>query len=109
MESVNAKTAVTLICLGFILIAVSLPLYLGKIKMNYFYGFRIRKAFESEKNWYLINRYGARALMYWSVVLMAAGIACLSIEPRYVLTIANICFISLLVPIVLTVWYAKKL
>jgi hypothetical protein len=109
VETVNAKTAVTLICLGVILIAVSLPLYLGKIKMNRLYGFRIRKAFESEKNWYLINRYGAKALMYWSVVLMAAGIACLSIEPLYVLTVANICFISILVPIVQTVWYAKKL
>jgi hypothetical protein len=52
METVNAKTAITLICLGFILIGVSIPLLLGKIKMNYFYGFRIRKAFESEENWY---------------------------------------------------------
>ena len=109
METVNAKTAVTLICVGFILIAVSLPLYLGKIKMNYLYGFRIRKAFESEKNWYLINRYGAKALLYWSIVLMAAGIVCLSVEPHYVLTVAKICFISILIPIVQTMWYAKKL
>ena len=109
METVNAKTAVTLICVGVILIAVSLPLYLGKIKMNYLYGFRIRKAFESEKNWYLINRYGAKALLYWSIVLMAAGIVCLSVEPQYVLTVAKICFISILIPIVQTMWYAKKL
>jgi hypothetical protein len=73
LETVNAKTAVTL--LGFIPIAMSIPLYLGKIKMNYFYGFRIRKVFESEENWYLINRYGSKALVRWSVVVMAVGIA----------------------------------
>ncbi len=82
METVNAKTAVTLVCLGFMLIAVSIPLYLGKIKMNCFYGFRIRKAFESEENWYKINRYGAKVLMWWSVVIVAMGIACLFIEPQ---------------------------
>ncbi|WP_237671500.1 SdpI family protein [Desulfomonile tiedjei] len=105
----NVKTAVTLICLGFILVAVSLPLYLGKIKMNYLYGFRIRKAFESEKNWYLINQYGAKAMMAWSVVLVIVGIACLYIESQWVLVVANICFLSILIPIMQTVWYAKKI
>ncbi len=109
MDTVNAKTAITLICLGFILIAVSIPLLLGKIKMNYVYGFRIRKAFESEENWYTINSYGAKALIRWSVVLMAIGIACLYIEPQHVLTVAKVGFISLLVPVVQTVWYARQL
>jgi hypothetical protein len=109
VETVNAKTAVTLVCLGFILIAVSIPLLLGKIKMNYFYGFRIRKAFESEENWYLINSYGAKALMRWSVVLMAIGIGCLYIEPQQVLTVAKVSFMSLLVPVFQTMWYARRL
>ena len=109
METVNAKTAVTLVCLGFILIAVSVPLYLGKIKMNSAYGFRIRKAFESEENWYQINRYGAKALMYWSVIIMVVGISCLYIEPQHVLTVAKLTFLSLLVPIVLTLYFARRL
>ena len=109
MESVNVKTAITLVCLGFILIAVSIPLYLGKIKRNYVYGFRIRKALESEENWYSINRYGAKALMSWSVVIMAIGIICLYIEPQHVLTVAKVTFISLLVPVVQTLYYARRL
>jgi len=109
MADVNFKTAVTLVCLGFILIAVSMPLYLGRIKMNSVYGFRIRKAFESEENWYLINRHGAKALMCWAVVLMAVGILCLYIDPQFVLTVAKVSFISLLVPIAQTVWYARRL
>jgi hypothetical protein len=109
MTTVNAKTAVTLVCLGFILVGVSLPLYLGKIKMNGVYGFRLKKAFESEENWYLINRFGAMALMRWAVVIMAIGIACLYVEPEHVLTVAKAGFISLLVPVVQTLYYAKRL
>ncbi len=109
METVNVKTGITLVCLGFILFAVSVPLYLGKIKMNYVYGFRIRKASESEENWYLINRYGAKAVMCWSVVIMTIGIACLCIEPQHVLTVAKVGFLSLLFPIVRTFRYARQL
>jgi hypothetical protein len=109
MESVNAKTALTLCGLGLVLIAVSVPLYLGKVKPNCVYGFRIRKAFASEENWYLINRYGAKALMWWSVFIMVIGFACLYVEPQHVLAVAKMTFLSLLVPIVLTLWYAKRL
>jgi hypothetical protein len=109
LETVNAKTAVTLVCLGFILIAVSIPLLLGKVKMNCAYGSRIRKAFESEENWYTINSYGAKALICWSLVTMAVGIGCLYIEPQHVLTVAKLTFLSLLAPIVQTLWYAKRL
>ncbi len=109
METVNAKTAVTLVCLGFILNAVSVPLLLGKIKMNRSYGFRIRKALESGENWYEINYYWAKALIRWSLVIMAVGIACLYIEPQHVLTVAKLTFLSLLIPVVQTFWYARRL
>lgn len=109
MEPVNLKTAVTLVCLGFILIAVSIPVYLGKIKMNCYYGYRIRKAFESEENWYTINRYGAKALMCWSVIIMAIGIVCLYIEPQPVPTVAKLTFLSVIVPIIQTFRYARRL
>lgn len=109
MTTVNAKTAITLVCLGFVPIAVSIPLLLGKIKMNHVYGFRIHKAFESEENWYMINRYGAKALIGWSFIVMVAGIACLYIDPQHVLTVPKIAFISVLVPVVQTLWYARRL
>jgi len=109
LDNVNLMAAIILLCLGLITIAVSIPLYLGKIKMNYFYGFRIPKAFESEENWYAINHYGAKALIRWSLVIMAIGIGCLYIEPQHVLAAAKIAFISLLVPIVQTCWYARSL
>ncbi len=108
MLTINVKTAITLNTLGIILILVSIPLLLEKIKMNRFYGFRIRKAFESEENWYRINKYGAKALICWSVVMMAIGIVCLFVEPQHVLTIANVSFLTVLVPVVQTLYYAKR-
>ncbi|MGO9569797.1 MAG: SdpI family protein [Desulfomonilaceae bacterium] len=107
MESVNVKTAITLAILGIVVILVSVPLYLGKIKMNRAYGFRIPKALESAENWYRINRYGARVLMYWAVFVMIMGIVCLYVEPQSVLMIAKITFLSIVIPIVQTFRYAK--
>lgn len=109
METVNTKTAVTLVCLALILIAVSVPLLLGKVKMNAVYGFRFRKAFESDENWYLINSYGAKALIRWALLIMITGIAGLYIEPEHVLTVGKMAFLSLLVPAVQTALYAKRL
>jgi hypothetical protein len=50
MLSVNAKSAVTLVILGGVIFLLLIPLYLGKVKRNPVYGFRIRKTFESEEN-----------------------------------------------------------
>jgi hypothetical protein len=47
--------------------------------------------------------------MSWSVVVMAVGIACLNIEPQHVLTVAKVGFISLLLPIAKTLYYARRL
>ena len=107
--TINEKTSITFAVLCLVVFAVSLPLYLGKIRMNGVYGFRIRKAFKSEENWYAINKYGAKVLMIWSVALMALGIGCLYIEPQDVLTVAKVGFISIIVPIVQAMWFAMKL
>jgi hypothetical protein len=52
--------------LGLIIIAV--PMYLGKIPPNAWYGFRVRKTLENPKIWYAVNKYS-------SVWFMAAGLA----------------------------------
>jgi hypothetical protein len=51
MWNINEKTFITLTVLGIVIILISIPLYLGRVTMNGVYGFRIRKAFESEQNW----------------------------------------------------------
>jgi hypothetical protein len=109
MWTINEKTFITLTVLGIVIIMISIPLYLGKVKMNGVYGFRIRKAFESEQNWYRINRYGARALILWAVVLMAVGIICLFVHPQYVLNTARGGMISIIIPIMLTIAFGRRI
>ena len=60
----NVMIGLTDICTGLILIAVCLPLVKKKVKMNRWYGIRVPKAFRSEEDWYKINEYGGRQLMY---------------------------------------------
>ncbi len=109
MWTINEKTCIILILLGLTVVAVSIPLYLGKVKRNAAYGFRIRKALESDQNWYRINRYGAISLIVWAICLMAAGIICLSVPPDYVLMAAKACFVSIIVPILLTIAFARRM
>jgi hypothetical protein len=109
MLSVNAKSAVTLVILGGVIFLLVIPLYLGKVKRNPIYGFRIRKAFESEENWFKINRYGAVAMMCWAVLLIFMGIVCMYVPPEFVLTTAKISIASIIIPVIQVLRYAKRL
>jgi hypothetical protein len=66
--------AIPSIFCGILFIVISLPLLRGSIPMNRFYGFRISKAFTSDTNWYAINKYGAKTLILWSIVMIASGV-----------------------------------
>ena len=74
MDSLNLSIGLPQIATGFLLMVVARPLVQGRIKPNHWYGVRIAKAFESEANWYAINRFGGQRLIVWSWVIVAAGI-----------------------------------
>jgi uncharacterized membrane protein len=73
LTNVLSGVATPSIFCGILFIVVSLPLLRGSIPMNRFYGFRIPKAFTSDANWYAINKYGAKALIFWSMVMILSG------------------------------------
>lgn len=62
---------------GLVFILISVPLLRGRIPMNHFYGARFRKSFESDENWYRINRHAARQLILWSIPVILTGLAAL--------------------------------
>lgn len=53
---------------GVVMVILPIPLLTGKISMNHLYGIRIPKAYTSDKNWYIINRYGAKVLIGWGII-----------------------------------------
>lgn len=59
--------------LGVLLAAVALPLILGKVPMNRWYGVRVPRAFESPEKWYAINRVGGLWLLADAGVLILGG------------------------------------
>jgi hypothetical protein len=55
---------------GLLLIGLSIPLILKKIKPNALYGFRVQQTLDDPQTWYAVNAYSGK----W---LLAAGIATL--------------------------------
>jgi len=112
MTNLNIIIGLSNIFVGVVTIAVCLPLLKDKIQMNRWYGIRFRKSFESEENWYRINRYGAGRMIFWSVVIVLIGILTLFVP---VGNKASLILIESLVPVILFIpavesWlYARKL
>lgn len=112
----NITFGITNIAVGILLMLISIPLVKKKVPMNRLYGFRISKAFESQENWYKINRYGGRQLIQWSLLLLIIGILYFIFpvnEARHhtfntVLAVAPI-VICTTIPILKTVLYAKEI
>jgi hypothetical protein len=101
------------IFMAIICAAVCIPLIRGDVKMNGCYGVRFKKSFESEENWYKINKYGGRCLVAWSGVLLLIGIAefLIPYNPKDTFrTVLSTCAPGiLLIPCIQAYLYAKKL
>ncbi|HMB91636.1 MAG TPA: SdpI family protein [Rhodothermales bacterium] len=65
----------SLLFVAALMIGLHVPLLRGKVKMNPLYGMRFKQSFTSEENWYAINRYGARLMIWWSIVILVVGLA----------------------------------
>ena len=48
---------------GLLLAAISVPLILGKIGPNPWYGFRVKKTLQDRAVWYPVNAYAAKRLL----------------------------------------------
>ncbi len=97
----------TLIGIGIISIVISIPLLFNLIPRNNWYGFRIKKAFESDNNWYAINKYGAKALILWSIPLIVCGVIFLHVNCSPLIGPLPVLF--LVAAIIQTLLFARKL
>ncbi len=80
MSTLNLVVGLALVLSALTTVAISIPLLLGKVKRNTFYGVWSAAAFESEDAWLRINRYGATRLIVWSVPVLAVGVAALFVS-----------------------------
>ncbi len=112
MDSTSIILGLGNIFVATIFIILSIPLVKSKVPMNKIYGVRIKKAFESEENWYKINAYGGKQLILWSIPLVLLGIATFFLplkENCPMITVVACAPLIVLVPVVMSCVYAKKL
>lgn len=55
---------------GVIMICMAVPLAMGRVKPNRWYGFRTPKTMENEDIWYRANRYAGRAMILSAVAMI---------------------------------------
>jgi len=73
----------TITIAGLILTLWCIPLALGKIGPNFFYGIRTRAAYASEENWYRINRFGGKIFLSISCIMTLIGLAGFFVPVEY--------------------------
>ncbi len=112
MDSMNILFGIMHTFTALLLIGISIPLVKGDVSMNKIYGIRFKKSYESDENWYKINRYGGRQLIIWSIPLGLYGITSfflpISGSPLLYL-ISMIAPFIILVPVVTSYLYVRKL
>ncbi len=112
MTSLSIIFGISHIFLALVIALISIPLVRGEMPMNRWYGIRFKKSFESDENWYRINKYGGRQLLIWSAVLAILGIATifLPIDQNSILFFPILLApLIILVPAVTSYMYARKL
>lgn len=62
---------------GVVFIALGIPLFLGRVRPNWWYGCRTKKTLSDERVWYAVNRVTGRDLMAGGVALVVASLAVL--------------------------------
>ncbi len=112
MES-QARTIMMFLFCGLLFIGISIPLILGKIPPNHWYGFRTRKTLSNKETWYKANKYMGKDLaifgclmVLYNLVLFVFKPTVLSFEPtgNTILLMGGV-----LVVLVRSLLYLKKL
>jgi hypothetical protein len=62
-------------CSGILLMLLSIPLLLEKVKPNPVYGFRIQATLDDPSTWYAVNRYFGKRLLVVGVVICIGAAA----------------------------------
>jgi uncharacterized membrane protein len=66
--------SLVMVAIGLVITGLAIPLVWRMVPMNSVYGIRFPQSFTSDKNWYEINQYGGRALLWASVPLYIMGL-----------------------------------
>lgn len=112
MAQPNSFLAAIMVVAGILMIALSIPLILEKVKMNHWYGVRLPISFTSDGNWYTMNKHGGRKLSIAGAVLIIIGIILFFIPLGNEVTTIFVALLPalVLIPVVISIFqFANKL
>lgn len=110
MDNSRLIIGISDIIIGLFFIALAVPLMRRRMPRDGAFGFRIRKAYQSDDNWYAINEYGGRRLLIWAFPVVICGfIALLAPISHTALGWFSYAPLIILAPIVETFYYARQL
>ncbi len=72
-----ATAALIFTAAGTLLVCFGVPLFLGRVRPNWWYGCRTEKTLSDEKAWYAVNRVTGRDLAAGGIALIAGSLALL--------------------------------
>lgn len=91
---------------GMILVALSIPMIMGKVAPNAIYGFRVPDTMNNPKIWYAVNAYSGKWLLITGLIFMAICILAFKIPGISVDTYSLICMVGFFVP--MTIGFIKS-
>jgi len=65
---------------GVLYIGIGIPLLLGRVRPNSWYGSRTRKTLSDDRIWYAVNRVTGRAMMVTGIAVIAAAVVVFLIQ-----------------------------
>jgi hypothetical protein len=99
--------------MGLTFIALSIPLLLGRVPPNHWYGFRTRLTLSDPSIWYPVNAWGARRLLWLGGATLVAGLLSLALPESwlatYLLVTCALWVLVLIAVLILGVRYARRL
>ena len=72
-----ATAALIFTAAGTLFVCLGVPLYLGRVRPNWWYGCRTQKTLSDEKVWYAVNRVTGRDMVAGGIALVACSLALL--------------------------------
>ena len=98
---------------GLLLIGLSIPLILGKIKPNGLYGFRVKSTLENPSLWYAVNNYAGWRLLATGLVTVVSAVGLYLIQglslDNYALTCLGVFGVVFMGGLVQSVLYFRKI
>ena len=94
-----------LLCVPFIMIALSIPLILGKVPRNDCYGFRTPKTLSSDAIWYPANKIGGKYFVVAALVQLVALAVLRLAYPEQMAYGSVVVTVPILIAVV--VWYMR--